>query len=375
MQIKALIIFLTFTSITSGITAQNVGIGTSTPTRAKLELNGTVSNTTTIFGTAGTGVGLVASWPYVEFNGYFNGGHRYLGTGYLANTYLDPGNGTFGFTSYGSGTAGTLATAARAGLTIAANGRVSIGDNPGLGFNAQLNVGKDADKDCSAWFSAPQWSAFNYTSAEHTYLRSGANISTLFLNYEPLNSKIVMGNGSSNVGMNWSQPVYPLEIHAPDFGIGLMRLGSLNHWLFVINFDYLKFFFRSTTANNAFSQLGVFDYSTGQYSSSSDQRIKKNIEPLAPMLQKLMQLKAVSYEMKYNNPNHHQTFGFIAQDVKKLFPSLVHVSQNAITGYEGISDVHTVAYSGFAPIVIKALQEQDDMLNQLNEKLSALEKK
>jgi hypothetical protein len=34
-----------------------------------------------------------------------------------------------------------------------------------------------------------------------------------------------------------------------------------------------------------------------------------------------------------------------------------------------------VAYSGFAPIVIKALQEQDDMLNQLNEKLSALEKK
>jgi hypothetical protein len=93
------------------------------------------------------------------------------------------------------------------------------------------------------------------------------------------------------------------------------------------------------------------------------------------MLQKLMQLKAFSYEMKYNNPNHHQTFGFIAQDVKKLFPTLVHVTQNAITGYEGISDVHTVAYSGFAPIVIKALQEQDDMLNQLNEKLSALEKK
>ncbi len=79
--------------------------------------------------------------------------------------------------------------------------------------------------------------------------------------------------------------------------------------------------------------------------------------------------------MKYNNPNHDQTCGLIAQDVKKLFPTLVHVTQDANTGYEGISDVHTVAYSGFAPIVIKGLQEQADMLKKLDERLSALEKK
>lgn len=93
------------------------------------------------------------------------------------------------------------------------------------------------------------------------------------------------------------------------------------------------------------------------------------------MLEKLMQLKACSYEMKYNNPNHDQTFGLIAQDVKKLFPTLVHVTKDANTGYEGISDVHTIAYSGFAPVVIKALQEQDDMLKALDKKLTALEKK
>ncbi len=231
MQKKYLItIIITSCSVLS-IAAQNVGIGTSTPTRAKLELNGMVGNTTAIFGTSGNGVGLVANSPGLVLNGYYNGGHRFINSGYLANIYVDAGTGVMGFNAYGSGAAGALATAMRPGLTIAANGRVSIGDNPGLGFNAQLSVGKDADKDCSAWFSAPQWSAFNYTSAEHTYIRSGQFGGKLFLNFYPLNSKIVMGNGTSNIGINWSQPVYPLEIHSPDFGIGLMRIGSLNHWL------------------------------------------------------------------------------------------------------------------------------------------------
>lgn len=374
MQKKSLIIIFAITGATFNLTAQNVGIGTSTPTRAKLELNGMVGNTTAIFGSGGNGVGLVASSPTVEFNGYYNGGHRYLNNGYLVNTYLDAGTGIVGFNAYASGAMGALATSARPGITIAANGRVSIGDNPGLGYNAQLNVGKDGDKDCSAWFSAPQWSAFNYTSAEHTYIRSGANNTKLFLNYDPQNSKIVMGSGTSNVGINWSLPVYPLEIHQSSYGIGLMRLGSLNNWLISVYNQDLKLFFRTTPTNDFPTQLGVFNHTTGQYSSSSDRRIKKQIEPLPPMLEKLMQLKAYRYEMKYNNPNHDETFGLIAQDVKKIFPTLVHVTQNANTGYEGISDVHTIAYSSFAPIVIKALQEQQEQLLQLEEKIKTLEK-
>ena len=371
---KSLLLIIAIAAAAFSLSAQNVGIGTSAPTRAKLEVNGMVGNTTAIFGTSGNGVGLVAGSPNVELNGYYNGGHRYLNTGYLVNAYLDTATGIMGFNTYASGAGGSLATAARPAITIAPNGRVSIGDNPGLGFNAQLSVGKDADKDCSAWFSAPQWSAFNYTSAEHTYLRSGANLTKLFLNYHPQNSKIVMGGGTSNVGINWSLPVYPLEIHANDFGIGLMRLGSLNHWIITVSQNYLKFFFRSTTANITISQLGAFDYTTGQYSASSDRRIKKQIEPLPPMLEKLMQLKVYRYEMKHNNPKHDETFGLIAQEVKKIFPTLVHVTQNAHTDYEGISDVHTIAYSGLAPIVMKALQEQRVQLLLLEERTMRLEK-
>lgn len=355
------------------LSAQNVGIGTSNPSRAKLELNGMVGNTTAIFGAGANGIGLGADAPSLQFNAYFNQGTKYIGNGYVILQYLDPGNGTLRIQAANSGVKDALVNGIRPAITIASNGRVSIGDSPGLGFEAQLNVGKDADKDATAYFSAPQPTLFNYSTAEHTYIRGGANASKLWMNYYAQNSKVVMGNGTSNVGINWTLPVYPLEIHSPDFGIGLMRLGSLNHWLITVSFNYLKLMFRATTDNNAFSQLGVFDFVTGKYSSSSDRRMKKEIEPLSPTLQKLMLLQPYRYEMKYNNPNHNETFGLIAQDVKEVFPSLVHTTVNANTGYKDISDVHTLAYSGLAPIIIKALQEQQAMLDKLTQRMAVLE--
>jgi hypothetical protein len=59
---------------------------------------------------------------------------------------------------------------------------------------------------------------------------------------------------------------------------------------------------------------------------SSDQRLKKNIEPLTGALNQLLQLKGVTFEWK--NPEEHgnqtgvQT-GFIAQQVEKVFPQWV----------------------------------------------------
>jgi hypothetical protein len=376
MQLKFLIITLLLATLTNGLAAQNVGIGMNTPTRAKLELNGWVGNTTAIFGGDANGVGLSASWPNVEFNSYYNGGHRYIGNGFALVQYVSPDNGSMVFEPYASGVKDALVTGQKAALAIVANGRVGIGFNSG--FNAQLSVGKDADKDASAFFAAPQWSAFNYTAAEYTAIRGGEAQGKVVLNYYAQNSKIAIGVDGTKVGINSNNgeaPVYPLQIYAPDFAISLMRMGSLNHWIITVSQYYLKLFFRATTANNTINQLGAFDYNTGQYSASSDRRMKKQIEPLPPMLEKIIQLQPYSYEMKYNNPNHQQTFGLIAQDVKVVFPALVHVTQNANTGYADIKDVHTLNYSGLAPMIIKALQEQQLQLSQLEERTARLETK
>jgi hypothetical protein len=371
MQIKFLIPALMFTGITTNLAAQNVGIGMSSPTRAKLELNGMVGNTTAIFGAVANGIGLISSWPHVGFNAYYNQGYRYIGAGHAVLQYFTANTGDWGFEAYAEGAKDALVTGQKSALSINNLGRVGIGS--GSDFNAQLTVMKDADKDCAAFFAAPQWSAFNYTASEYTAIRGGVAQGKVVLNYYAQNSKIAIGVDGTSVGINSAGPVYPLEMYAPDFCVALMRVGSLNHWIITVSQYYLKFFFRSTTANNTIIQLGAFDYNTGQYSPSSDRRVKKQIEPLPPMMQKIMQLQPYSYEMKYNNPNHDQTFGLIAQDVKEIFPSLVHATRNANTGYENIKDVHTLNYSGLAPLVIKALQEQQAQLKQLEERTGRLE--
>ncbi len=352
--------------------AQNVGIGTLSPTRAKVELHGMVGNTTGIFGADVNGIGLVANYPQLAYNGYFNGTHKYINNGYTARHYLNPLTGQAGIEMCGSGLKDATVTGTKAAITFAPNGRVGIGQNPG--FNAQLNVARDAGMDCTAFFSAPQWSAFNYGTSEYTAIRGPANLTTLNLNYYAQNSKIVLGAEGNFLGINSAGPVYPLEIRAPDFCIGLMRIASLNQWIMTVSQYYLKLYFRETTANNTINQLGSFDYNTGQYYASSDRRMKKQVEPMPAMLDKLMSLKAYRYEMKYNNPGHDETFGLMAQEVKEIFPSLVHVTQNAHTGYKDINDVHTLNYSGLAPILIKALQEQQAQLSALEERTARLEK-
>ena len=85
-----------------------------------------------------------------------------------------------------------------------------------------------------------------------------------------------------------------------------------------------------------------------------------------------MQLRPVEYEMKYNNPGHERTIGFIAQDVRKFFPELVTVVTDTARGYPGIPDLHTINYNGFGILAIKALQEQQEQIEEmkvLNEEL------
>jgi Chaperone of endosialidase len=68
-------------------------------------------------------------------------------------------------------------------------------------------------------------------------------------------------------------------------------------------------------------------------SCNSDQRLKQNIEPLTGALDKLLQLKGVTFEWK--NPEDHgdhkgtQT-GVIAQEVEKVFPQWVRETEKGV---------------------------------------------
>ena len=106
--------------------SQNVGIGTATPTRAKLELHGSVGNTSAIFGGESTGISLQRDWPSIGFNQYYNAGSIYIGNDFATVQYIDHNLGYMAFDMPSSGLANTSAGTPVRAMSIHANGSIGI---------------------------------------------------------------------------------------------------------------------------------------------------------------------------------------------------------------------------------------------------------
>jgi hypothetical protein len=89
---------------------------------------------------------------------------------------------------------------------------------------------------------------------------------------------------------------------------------------------------------------------------SSDVRLKENIQPLQNSLEKVLQLKGVSFNWKADSTKK-RSIGFIAQDFEKLVPELVFTNNN--DGYKGINYAEVTALLAEA---IKEVNAKNEML-------------
>lgn len=90
------------------------------------------------------------------------------------------------------------------------------------------------------------------------------------------------------------------------------------------------------------------------YKGKSDARIKTNMQPIRSPLEKLMKLQGYVYDIKddaFDGPveARKDNIGFVAQEVKEIYPQLVH--------YNPESDSYYLEYDGFIPIVVEAIKE------------------
>jgi len=109
-----------------------------------------------------------------------------------------------------------------------------------------------------------------------------------------------------------------------------------------------------------------FNAASGAYLKEADKRNKKDIRALKEStLQKVLQLEPVSYLMK-NQRNRGRSIGLIAQDVKKIYPALV----KNIDG----EDILAISYTDLIPILIKAVQEQQNTIENLKNNQYAMQK-
>lgn len=70
----------------------NLGLGTLSPTLAKLQVQGAAGNTVAMFSSAANsqGLSLIADWPGLYFNAYYNGGAKSMAaTGFAADIFAD----------------------------------------------------------------------------------------------------------------------------------------------------------------------------------------------------------------------------------------------------------------------------------------------
>jgi hypothetical protein len=94
------------------------------------------------------------------------------------------------------------------------------------------------------------------------------------------------------------------------------------------------------------------------YGAISDIRLKENIKDTKSVLDNLMNLKVKDFNFKTDSKDKTQT-GLIAQEVEKYFPEFVKDSGDKTDSYK------ILAYSKFIPILIKAIQEQQEIIDKL----------
>ena len=96
---------------------------------------------------------------------------------------------------------------------------------------------------------------------------------------------------------------------------------------------------------------------------SSDKRLKEDIKSIKHGLNSIMQLNPVQYKMK--NGVDRITLGLIAQEVEGVIPEAVHSPDNQ-------NDYYALRYAELIPVLVKAIQEQQEQLFQYEKSLEAL---
>jgi len=110
---------------------------------------------------------------------------------------------------------------------------------------------------------------------------------------------------------------------------------------------------------------------TEEIVAPSDIRLKENIVQLDKVLPKLAQLHGIYFDWKKIDGlniklNDRRQIGVIAQEVEKFFPELVVENE---FGYKGVD------YSKLTPILIEAVNEQQEIIEQKNRQIDELEKR
>ena len=163
------------------------------------------------------------------------------------------------------------------------------------------------------------------------------------------------------------------------------RVVHAGHNSFSSSTDGLFYSYTNTSSSTSFNHIGCQSGGSGvvfrvlgngdaenannSYGSISDIKLKENIVDASPKLADLMQVKIRNYNLIGDTTKQ---IGVVAQELEEVFPAMVAESPDRDKkGNDLGTTTKSVKYSVFVPMLIKALQEQQEIINQLKARLDA----
>lgn len=181
---------------------------------------------------------------------------------------------------------------------------------------------------------------------------------------------------TSNVGINTNSPTTSLDVRG-DITVAdkIIHAGDTNTFISFPGADTVSIEtagserIRVTSSGDVgigtltpASKLGVNGTVTAtDFNSTSDARLKENVEPLATSLDKILSLAGVRYNLIGNDKIE---IGLLAQDVEIVIPEVVSTAEN---------DLKSVSYSRLVPVLIEAVKDQNTIINDLITRVKKLE--
>lgn len=109
---------------------------------------------------------------------------------------------------------------------------------------------------------------------------------------------------------------------------------------------------------------------TGSVGSFSDERLKENIAPFTDGLNVINQINPVQFDYKANAPfaSTQTQIGIIAQELEKIAPYMVRQTTEG-----NVQDMHWVDHQAYIFLLINAVKEQQQQLQEANKKIADMQ--
>ena len=316
-------------------------------------------------------------------NAYYNAGWKYIASAYALRYAQDGSGGSHKWYNAASGTAGNAISFTQA-MTLDASGQLGIGVTSS---SAPLTI---ASANTAAAVHIRGRSSDGYGDlifysdtggTQYGFVEGG----TTGLNLSGVGARsVIFGtNGSERARIDSSGN---LLVGTTSAGAGNSRTylngDGTNPALRVLantatTSVYAGVFRHESTTSGAYIQFvtdtnietgRIYDSAgTMQYASSSDARLKTNVQPMQNSLQSVLALNPCTFDMRRGEDTFIPSAGLIAQEVHEVYPYVVGVG-----GDDENTNPWSVDYGKLTPLLVAAIKEQQAIITKLQADVAAL---